>query len=192
MTEWINFFIPFFPDSQAKENFVQRCESLTPDDTNHKAKIMMHQTQRLVSIADELPRLRRKRESLQLLFLMICVEHISKLHDNFTSEGQSKKYVRRFFNTFLSPEDKELLEANFINNAVTPMERLDFGSIVDLLYDVRCDVVHEGKYWLFHFHDGQTPMVNVEPNVTVSLTIDDFKKIVVNGCINAINDKLGP
>lgn len=71
------------------------------------------------------------------------------------------------------------------------MERLDLGSIVDLLYDVRCDVVHEGNYWSFHFHDGRTQIL-IEPNFIVSLTIDDFKKIVVNGCINAINDKLGP
>lgn len=113
MEKWIDFITPFFPNYQATEDFIQRCESLTTNDTNHKAKIMMHQTQRLVSIADDLPQLRPKRESLQLLFLMICVEHISKLHDNFTSEGQSRKYVKRFFNTFLSPEDKELLEANF-------------------------------------------------------------------------------
>lgn len=150
--------------------------------------IMMHQTQRLVSIADDLLQLRPRKDSLQLLFLMICVEHISKLHDNFTSEGQSRRYVRRFFNTFLSPEDKQALGQKI---SVTPMNKLGIEGVIDLLYDVRCDVVHEGKYWSFYFlRPGLSELVN--PNVKVYLNLDDFRNIVVKGCINAINDKLGP
>jgi len=119
---------------------------------------------------------------------MICVEHISKLHDNFTSEGQSRRYVRRFFNTFLSPEDKQALGQKI---SVTPMNKLGIEGVIDLLYDVRCDVVHEGKYWSFYFlRPGLSELVN--PNVKVYLNLDDFRNIVVKGCINAINDKLGP
>lgn len=192
MSNWITFFNPHFVDSQAAEDFVNRCESLTPSASNHKAKIMMHQTQRLVSIADDIPKLRPKRESLQLLFLMICVEHISKLHDDFMGEGQSKKYVRRFFNQFLSQSDKDRLGTTFIDHTLTPMVALDLEKAIDLLYDLRCDVVHEGKYWAFSFHDGRTPMVNVDPDVNVYLTLIELRNIVVRGCIAAIKDQLKP
>ncbi|MCX5814558.1 MAG: hypothetical protein NT178_18750 [Proteobacteria bacterium] len=192
MNEWVSFFEPHFIDSHAAEHFVNRCELLTPSHSNHKAKIMMHQTQRLVSIADDIPILRPRRESLPLLFLMICVEHISKLHDSFADEGQSRKYVRRFFNQFLSQPDKEKLEASFLDYNATPMVGLNLGKVVDLLYDLRCDVVHEGKYWTFFFSDGRTPIVNVDPDVNVYLTLIDLGDIVVRGCINAIEDKLKP
>lgn len=192
MNNRLSFFTPYFPDPHTAEDFVTRCKLLTPADANHKAKIMMHQTQRLVSIADDLPKLRPKRESLQLLFLMICAEHISKVHDDFTGEGQSKKYVKRFFNEFLSDSDKDKLGTSFIDNAALPMTALGFEKVVDLLYDVRCDVVHEGKYWDFSFHDGNTPMVNVDPDVNVYLTFLELRDIIVKGCINAIKDKLKP
>lgn len=192
MNKWIEFYRPFLYSDHATENFVTNCEKLTPDDSNHAAKIMMHQTQRLVSIADELPQLRPKRESLQLLFLIICVEHISKLHDGFTDEGQSKKYVKRFFKEFLSQLDKDKLGSNFVDNTSIPMATLGIDKVIDLLYDVRCDVVHEGKYWSFSFHDGKTPMVNVDPDVNVHISLKEFRDIVVRGCINAIEDKLKP
>ena len=64
-----------------------------------------------------------------------------------------------------------------------------------MLYDIRCDVVHEGNYWEFSFHDGRTPMVNVDRDtaskITISnITFDQFRAIVVRGCVNAVRDKL--
>lgn len=192
MNEYVSFFEPHFDDSSKAEYFVSKCEILTPSDPNHKAKIMMHQTQRLVSIADDIPKLRPRRESLQLLFLMICVEHVSKLHDGFTGAGQSKKYVKKFFDQFLSQPDKEKLESRFLDHNAIPMVKLSLDKVVDLLYDLRCDVVHEGKYWTFFFSDGHTPIVNVDPDVNVYLTIIELRNIILRGCINAIEDKLKP
>lgn len=192
MTKWINFYRPFFASDDETKTFVKNCEELAPDVAIHDAKIMMHQTQRLVSIADDLPKLRPKIESLQLLFLMICVEHISKLHDGFTGEGQSKKYVKRFFAEFITESDKDKLGKSFVERSSMPMSALGLERVVDLLYSVRCDVVHEGKYWGFSFHDGQIPMVNVDPDVNVYITLREFRDIIVKGCIKAIEDKLKP
>lgn len=72
------------------------------------------------------------------------------------------------------------------------MTALSFEKVVDLLYAVRCDVVHEGKYWGFSFQDGNIPMVNVEPDVNVFMTYLELRDIIVKGCINAIKDKLKP
>lgn len=192
MTKWINFYRPFFASDDETKTFVRNCEELAPDVTNHNAKIMMHQTQRLVSIADDLSSLRPGQEALQLLFLMICVEHISKLNDDFTGEGQSKRYVKRFFAEFISESVKDKLGKSFENNSSMPMAALGLEKAVDLLYSVRCDVVHEGNYWSFSFHNGQMPMVNADPYVNVYITFVELRDIIVTGCIRAIEDNLKP
>jgi hypothetical protein len=189
MEECLNFYEPFFENYEATKDFVERCEALTPNDTNHVAKIMMHQTQRLVSIADDIAKIRRKRESLQLLFIIICAEHISKLHDNFDKEGQSRKYVHRFFKEFLTQSDKHTLEITIMDTSVYPNQPYDLKQAVDLFYKIRCDVVHEGNYWSFTFRDG-IPMVNADPDVVVSLQFKELRDIVIRGCIYAIKEKL--
>ena len=131
----------------------------------------MHQAQRLVSIHDDLPRIRPQRESLQLIFLITCSEHIAKLHAGFTDEGKSRAYVQEFFDKFVSDADQDALKSGFSHYNRRPMELKE---IVDLLYGVRCDVVHEGKYWNFSFHDGSTAMLNGDPDVIVSLQFPEF------------------
>lgn len=190
MDKWVDFYEPFFKSKREAEFFVEKCEALTPTDECHTAKIMMHQSQRLISIADDLPRLRPKRESLQLLFLIICAENISKLYDGFQSEGQSRKYVKLFFDKFLSQAEKDKLRNGFVPNNSMPMSHLGIERVVDILYDVRCDVVHEGKYWGFTFYDSDTSMINVDPDVTVYITFKELRDIVTRGCIRAIEDKL--
>lgn len=192
MDKWADFYEALFTSRREAEFFVEKCEALTPTDERHTAKIMMHQTQRLISIADDLPRLRPKRESLQLLFLIICAENISKLYDGFKGEGQSRKYVKLFFDKFLSQAEKDKLRNGFVPNNSMPMSSLGIEKVVDILYDVRCDVVHEGKYWGFTFHDCDTPMINVDPDVTVYITFKELRDIVAMGCIRAIEDKLSP
>ncbi len=190
MANWVNFYEPFFKDRQSAIQFVEQCENLSPDNANHVAKIMMHQTQRLVSIADDLPQIRPQREVLQLLFVLICAEHIAKLHDGFTDEGKSRYYVRHFFESFLCDADQKTIGNGFIDNEDKLLRPLGLKKTVDVLYDVRCDVVHEGNYWGLAFHDGRTPMVNVEPNVNVFIKFIDVRNIVIRGCIHAILEKL--
>jgi hypothetical protein len=94
---WIDFFVPFFDSRAATEGWVARCEALTPP--QNAAKIMMHQTQRLISLADDLPTIRPHAESLQILFLLVCAEHIAKLHDGFARgavQGLRSTVLREF------------------------------------------------------------------------------------------------
>jgi hypothetical protein len=183
MAEWIDFYAPFFDSCEEASLFVDKFEGLKPENTHHPAKIMMHQAQRLVSLADDLPQIRPRRESLQLLFLLICAEHISKLHDNFDEEGKSRFYTRRFFEVLLPKRHRDSLQRGFHR---IDLQSLTVREIVDLLYDVRCDVVHEGHYWGFHFNDGRTPMLNIDPDVIVNLTFLDLRAIVIYSCIEAV------
>lgn len=161
MQAWIDFFEPFFDSRSAAEQWVAQCEALTPP--QNKARIMMHQTERLISLADDVPTIRPHAESLQLLFLLICAEHIAKLHDGFAREGQSRAYVQRFFESFVSGPERNTLSSAFADLQNDLLRPLPFNKAVDLLYDVRCDVVHEGNCWGFAFHDGVTPMINSAP-----------------------------
>ena len=183
MYEWIEFYAPFFISREEAASFVEKFESLSLENPYHPAKIMMHQTQRMLSLADDLPQIRPRREALQLLFLLICAEHISKLHDNFEGDGRSRAYTRRFFEELVPERHRETLRRGFNSIDSQP---LTVREIVDLLYDVRCDVVHEGRYWGFHFHDGRTSMLNTDPDVVVNMRFEDLRAIVVLGCIEAV------
>ena len=184
---WVDFFAPFFDSLEATENWVARCEELTPP--QNAAKIMMHQTQRLISLADDLPKIRPHKEPLQLLFLLVCAEHIAKLHDGFSGEGKSRVYVQRFFERFVIGADRQVLSTAFADLTDHLHRPLSLEKAVDLLYDVRCDAVHEGKWWGFAFHDGTMPMVNVEPDAEVRITLLRLRDMIVRGCIQAVSDK---
>ena len=187
MQIWIDFYQPFFSGQQDVEKFVSDCERLGPP--KNTAKILMHQTQRLVSLSDDVEKIRPHDEPLKVLFLIMCAENIAKLHDGFTGEGQSRTYVRKFFNDFLSQADKDTLGRGFldVNNC---MRSLGFDRAIDMLYAIRCDVVHEGNYVSFAFHDGRMPMVNTDPTVEVHLQFSEVRNIVVRGCIGAVQSKL--
>ena len=100
MERWLDFYISFFPEQKSAEKFIKHCEAQRHP--NNLAKILMHQTKRLVTIADDIQNIRPHEESLQILFLMMCTENISKLHDSYEKEGKSRHYVNRFFEKFLS------------------------------------------------------------------------------------------
>ena len=189
MDKWIDFYESFFPTRADAQAFVEALEALDADAPRHRAKIMMHQAQRLVSLADDLAQIRPGKESLQLLFLIICAENIAKLFHNFDDEGQSRAYVRRFFDEFVIGNDRDTLERSFV---AEDFVALNLQQVVDTLYSVRCDVVHEGQYWGFQFHDGKTRMITGDPVVTVSLQLTALRDIVVRGCIRAINEYAAP
>ncbi len=52
MDKWEEFYSPYFESVEELKHFVSSCENLTLENNNHRAKIMMHQGQRLISLAD--------------------------------------------------------------------------------------------------------------------------------------------
>ena len=188
MDKWLDFYKTFFASRVDAEEWIARCEALSPPE--NQPKIMMHQAQRLISIADDISKIRSDRDSLQLLFYIICAENQAKLYEGFEGEGFSRKYVRHFFEKFVTGDDRRTMELAFTNYNDPNMRPISFEQAVDLLYNIRCDVVHEGNYWSFSFHNGSNPMINVEPDVLANITIDQLRAIVVRGCINAITIRL--
>lgn len=196
MNEWIDFYQYYFQNLDEATKFVESCEKLTNDDGNHIAKIMMHQTKRLISLSDDMQKCRPNDETLKLLFLMMCVENISKLQDGFSKEGQSKKYVKKFFNDFLSSDDKNLLSTGFVNYK-DQLRPLNLDNVIEMLYSIRNNIVHEGKYIYFSFDIGigdylqlieknEIPIYTVVPHITLK----NFRDVIIRGCITAILSKL--
>jgi hypothetical protein len=191
MDEWLAFYNPYFENQDEAKKFVGSCETQTYPD--NAAKVMMHQVQRLVSLSDDMQKIRPNNEPLKLLILIMCVENIAKLHDGYTRENFSKKYVTKFFNDFLSDTDKDLLRNGFIDCNDKWLRPMSFDNVVRMLYKIRCDVVHEGNYLSFSFYDGKTEMLEMIDQsyaVTPHISLQDVRRIIIHGCISAIRDKL--
>ncbi len=90
MDEWLAFYNPYFKKQGEAKKFVESCEMHTRP--NNVAKIMMHQVQRLISLSDDMQKIRPNDDPLKLLILIMCVENIAKLHDGYTGESKSWPY----------------------------------------------------------------------------------------------------
>ncbi|MGC9982101.1 MAG: hypothetical protein ABSF35_00600 [Polyangia bacterium] len=178
MTKWLDFYQPYFPSESEARRFIGDCEKSSDD----AAMLIMHQAARLVTISKKMAEIQPRRDALALLFLLICAENVSKLHDDFHDEGKSRHYVQTFFSQFLSNSEKAQIEEKFLT---LDLGLMSLGQIIDVLYDTRCDVVHEGKYWGFSFSSHGVPTATVETPVLTRMSIDEFRSIVVNGCVQA-------
>ena len=178
--DWAAFYRPQFQSEVELMEFVGACESQSPP--KNAAKLIMHQTQRLVSLADDIPQLRPKREALQLLFLMICAEHVAKLQDGYADEGRSRHYARLFFERCLSDPDRRLMRSAFTDHHDIRMRFLTIREAADELYTIRCKVVHEGDYWDFTFYDNM-PMLN--ERVICNISFSEFRELIVRSAIRA-------
>ena len=188
MDKWITFYKPHFPSQDEAKIFVESCEN----HPNNIVKTMMHQVQRLISLSDDMQEIRPNEEPLQLLFLIMCVENIAKLHDGYDGETKSWSYVKKFFEDFPSENDKNLLSNGFIDNNDAWLRTLSFEDVIKMLYKIRCDVVHEGNYISFMFYDGKTEMLEIVNTYVVIpyITLQNTRDIIIRGCINAIQSKL--
>jgi len=190
MDEWLAFYSPYFEEQDEAKKFVEACEMQTHP--NNVAKIMMHQVQRLVSLSDDMQKIRPNDDPLKLLILIMCAENIAKLHDGYTGESKSWHYVDKFFKGFLSDSDKDLLRHGFVDNNDKWLGFLSYEDVVKMLYKIRCDVVHEGDYLGFSLYDGKTEMLEIVKNYVVipHVTLQEVRAIIIRGCINAIQSKL--
>jgi len=180
MTDWFAFYQPFFPSSEEARKFVDDCEAQSPP--SNVAKLIMHQGQRLVSLAQEIPTIRPSRESLQVFFLIVCAEAIAKLDASGGAALGSRRAVRDFFSSCVPDPSRSRFGDGFTSHSHTP---LGPQGAADILYDVRCDVAHKGNYWGFTLKHGGTPMLTSAPPVIAHLTIEELIQIVVHGCIAA-------
>jgi hypothetical protein len=183
-TKWLDFYRPHFATEAGLAEFVGACASQVGP---RAAKLIMHQVRRLVMLADQMGTLRPDRDSLHVFWYVVCAEAASKLQADYAKDDQSRVHVRRFFEEFASKNDQNSLASGFQHpDDLRPMTLRE---AADVLYDVRCDVAHEGNYWDFTLA-AEIPMINVAQPAIVSLRRSELRDIVVRTGIRAAQSRL--
>lgn len=174
------FYSEIFGGVEPARTFYSKIEDLPPE--KNAAKIVFHQAARMVWLADQIDEVARGRPAFQVLFYLITAELVAKITFGFTGDGDSKKYVRRFFAEICSDGSRTKLGRSF---TAVHLGSLSYQDAVDLLYKLRCDVVHEGKYASFHLplpgddYPQLTPIG--DESFIVTLTIQELRQIVLEG-----------
>lgn len=181
--DWADFFGPVFASIEASRAFVD-CVEAIPAATS-KAKIVMHQAARMLWLGDRIEEVAKGRPALQLPFQLIAAEAVAKLVNNFEGEGQSRKHVRLFFEDVCADSHRVTLGRAFSHAPGGPF--LSMRETVDFLYDIRCDVVHEGAYFGLTLARPGDTVRWLTPSGTGSLiaeiTIQQLRQIVLEGSI---------
>ncbi len=178
------FYATVFPSVDAARSFYKRLEDLPPE--KNAAKIVFHQAARMVWLADQIDEVARGRPAFQVLFYLTSAELVAKITFDFKGEGDSKKHVHRFFTEICSDNTREKLAMAFSRlpyGEVTPTE------VVNLLYDIRCDVVHRGMYYGFQLAmpgDDFSQLTHTNGiSFTTNLTIPELRHMVLEGAVLA-------
>ena len=212
LLETKEFYLPYFSEKESLDLFINRIFQF--DWNDRKARQMLFQVQRFVTLATEIDKIRPARDGLRMLFLKCCMESLAKLSDMKTTAFYNS------FATFFSEEGKKHILGNF---SLSFIEHSESGTEIDESFDLVIDdilsiikamrdmVVHEGNYWelqIFGYDDDSTWLTHIEtkepllskntyPNeakqlVTyhfeTTLQYESFKYYFVEACINFINN----
>ncbi len=175
------FFRGAFTDPESAASFVASVERI--DANESKAKIVVHQTARMLWLADRIEEVAKGRAALSIAFYLIAAEAVAKMVSGFTGEGKSRYHVRLFFRDICSALHRQRLERSF---STAPGVYLGLVEAVDLLYDVRCDVVHEGQYFNFLLPEGpeEEPLIiGLDDAVEAHISAVELRQIVLEGAL---------
>jgi len=198
--DFVSLYRPVFRTLAECQEFCQHVESLPPPS---QPKIMLHQAGRMLWLADQIEGVAAGRPAFQILFYLVAGELVAKIVFNFRGEGESRKYVHRFFEEICSG-DRSRLANGFFELEGRGRRYLSCEEVVDVLYDVRCDVVHEGRYYDFNMRRTGHPMrthrvlakrqpissqscsVPAWPvNLRTELSASELREIVLRGVVTA-------
>ena len=119
---------------------------------------------------------------MQIFFLIVCAEAVAKLDAGKGVNTGSRQAVVKFFSDLVPEPHRTVFGNGFTNHSHAPLGPTGAAKV---LYDVRCDVAHEGNYWSFTLRSGSIPMLTSEPSVIANLNANDLIDIVAHGCIGA-------
>lgn len=163
---------------------------------------MINSVERLVTLSDDIERIRERRESLRVFFLVVYIEALYTLRCEFCDLIMKKPdMIIDFFTRFINENDKNLIEERIIVNEGTTRDlQIDMEKFALIINGIRNNFAHEGNYWLFSFANDDTPVMNVvkssikkdgpkiEIEVSMGLKYSEFRRICVMGFINFIYD----
>ncbi len=134
-------------------------------------------------LADRIDEVAMGRPALSIAFYLIAAEAVGKIVAGFHGEGQSRRHVRLFFQEICCDQHRCRLEHSF---SPSPGVYLDLTGSIDLLYKVRCDVVHEGQYFMFQLPIGpeDEPLITgLNGLVEARISALELRQIVLEGAL---------
>jgi len=185
------FYRPWFSSDGEAATFVDRVENAP--DAQRPVKEVFHQAARLVWLGDRINEVAAGRPALQILFYLIAAETIAKLTYKFEGRGQSRNYVHAFFEKLCGEPEQAALANAFWESP--PRRQLSLTEAVDLLYDVRCDVAHCGRYYVFTLPLEREDYPQLVPlgdrTVETTLNLHSLREIILRGAIRSCSIILG-
>ena len=177
-------YLGMFFKSENIDNFAR--DILKNKDEN-LAKNIINNSARLSWIADKIDTFAKGRPTFQIMYYIIIAESVAKLADNYKGEGKSKHYSIKFFKEFLPDHYYSVFSKSFEN--LRKQKFLNVEETATLLYKIRCDLSHEGKYFYFNLrfeNDKLAPNSHFDDLSIVShITLNELKAVVLSGAINA-------
>lgn len=188
--DYIEFFADALGDASAAKHLYERAQAAS-DST---AKIILHQTARLLTLADWMDEVAPARPALKVFFYVVLAEAAAKLAFGYAGEGESRRHVHRFFEELCTSADRDRLGRALRRIAGAPHPLLTTEEAVDILYDVRNDVAHRGQYFTLNLlepgHVG-TVFYHKSGGLQAELSAADLRAIVVRGAVGAAERLLG-
>lgn len=188
--DFAEFYAPAFTNHAEATTFVTTVESLNGP---VPAKIALHQGARMLWLADCMEEVAAGRDALQILFYLIAAEAVAKIVFGFKGEGKSKHHVERFFGEICSDKHRAALAESLERG---PGYFLTWKEAVNKLYDVRCDVVHEGQYLTFHLnredeHRTFPVLADLEElHLVAYMSAPGLRQIVLEGIVEGVRKRL--
>lgn len=180
--DFADFFRGAFQNPLDAVPFVNQIEKIPASQS--KAKVVIHQAARLLWLADRVDEVALGRPALLVMFYLIAAEAVAKMVFGFEGEGKSRHHVRLFFQDICSDQHRQQLGRAFLKRPGRCLTALE---AVDLLYKVRCDVVHEWQYLEFMLPDGpqMVPVISTVAGAIVEARISagELRQIVLEGSL---------
>src|ERR1700731_89786 len=167
-------------------------EAVAPSGVYSDAKIILHQTARMVWLADKVEDGALGRPAFQILFYLTAAELVAKIVAKYEGEAESKKHVQKFFSEICESSQKERLEKAFrtVGGSFVTLEEA-----INYLYRIRCDVVHRGQYYMFSLPPTMTdiPLLSGSGNnnLIAEITLPELRQIILQGAVLAAKQVAG-
>lgn len=209
--ELVDFFSPHFESKDTLMEFLS--DAFDYENGSVTKRQMLYQTQRFVSLANNIEKISSSSDGLRILFLRICLESLQSLSnckkerffddfcDSFSNDG--KDYILSHFKLVFFEDEYEELTLQITHDITL----LDFLWIIKT---VRDRIIHDGELWSTQFfsHDDNSSwyisvetdkkMIKsyqyhrpskkmVEYHFETALNYERFIFYFVEACINYIN-----
>ncbi len=195
-----NLFRDYFKNETELEDFILVKLSFTGDNT---PRIMINTVQRLVTLSDEMDKIRHDRRDLSIFFIVTCIHALYSLVPNLKMKKQDM--VIDFFDRFLDQTDRDVIEKGIsisTDEELFYKDEISINEFALLMNSIRNNVAHEGIYWSFHFnpedYDGRTLSIvksKLMPDegyrkITyhVGITYTDFRNACMKAFISFLNN----